>query len=274
MHQQIAAFDQLNAHLLGQEGVFKVCRIKNSGSQQHHRRLVPAGRFRAQRPQRGEQSLRVMIDGANAVIAKQRGENFLQHFAVRQHVGDAARHPKIVFQHGEAPVRKPHQVGAADADVNSARHRQIAHLAPEVAATVDQFPRHDAIGENSSTVVNVLQEQIQRRDSLRESTFDLPPFVVGNDSRQQVVGKDALRALVVAVHRKCDSLMQEREVGCLLALTHFLGRQLQQRLEKCLIVRTRHAGSLEHLVIGCVELIIPEGRPKQRAGRLRRGHRS
>ena len=143
---------------------------------------------------------------------------------------------------------------------------RFAHLAAEVAATVNQFAGHDAIGQNSAAVVNVFQKQVQRRDPLRQSAFDLPPFLVRNDARQQVVGKDALRAFVVAVHRKGDALMQKREVGRLLALAHFLGRQLQQRLEKRLIVRTRHSRRLEHLVVGAVELVIPKWRPKQARG--------
>ena len=235
MHQQIPAFDQLDAHLLRQEGVFEVGRIKYSGSQQDHRRLVPRlGLLRAQRPEGCEQRLSVMLDWRNSVVAEQCGKDFLQHLAIRQHVGDAAWHPEIVFQNGKAPVWKPHEVGAADADVNPARHRQIAHLAPEVAAAVNQFPRHDAIRENLSAVVNVLQEQVQRRDSLGEPTFDFAPFVVGNDSGEEIIRKDALGALVVPVYREGDSLMQKREVGRLLAFAHFLGRQLQKGLEKSL----------------------------------------
>ena len=41
VHQQIAAFDQLDAHLLRQKRVFEVCRIEYARRQQHHRRLMP-----------------------------------------------------------------------------------------------------------------------------------------------------------------------------------------------------------------------------------------
>jgi len=36
-----------------------------------------------------------------------------------------------------AAIRKAHQIGAADADVNSSRNRQVPHLAPEVTATIN-----------------------------------------------------------------------------------------------------------------------------------------
>src|SRR5258706_7906529 len=168
-----------------------------------------------------------MLDRRNTVIAEEGGEDFLQHLAIRQHVGDAARYPKIVFQHGEAAVWKPHQVGAADADVNPARDSQIAHFAPEVAATVYQFPGYDAIRENLSAMVNVLEEQIQRRDSLGESTFDFAPFVVGNDSGEEIIRENTFRAFIIAVYGEGYSLILKREVSRLLAFAHFFGSHLQ-----------------------------------------------
>src|SRR6202022_2522669 len=98
------------------------------------------------------------------------------------------------------------------------------------------LPGYDAIRQDFSGVIDVLQEKIQRRDSLGESTFDFAPFVVGNDSGGGIMRENTFGAFVVAVHRECDSLMQKREVRGLLALAHFLGRQLQKRLEKGLIV--------------------------------------
>src|SRR5260221_14415901 len=162
-----------------------------------------------------------MLDRRYAVIAEEGGEDFLQNLAIRQHVGDAARYPEIVLQHGKASMRKPYQVGAADADVNPARHRQIAHFAPKVAATVYQFPRYDAIRQNFSAVVDVLEEQIQRRDSLGESTFNLSPFVVGNDSGVEIIWENTFRAFIIAVYGEGYSLVQKREVSSLWDLSNF-----------------------------------------------------
>jgi len=58
-------------------------------------------------------------------------------------------------------------------------------------------------------VINVFEKEIQCGDSLREATFDLAPFLVRNDSRQQVIGEDALGTLVVSVHRERDPLVQK-----------------------------------------------------------------
>ena len=58
-------------------------------------------------------------------------------------------------------------------------------------------------------MINVFQEQIQRRNPLRETVLDFPPFRVRNDPRQQVIGKHPLGALFVAVDRERNPLMQE-----------------------------------------------------------------
>ena len=81
-------------------------------------------------------------------------------------------------------------------------------------------------------MVDVLEEKIQRGNTLGEATFDLAPLLVRDDARKQIIGKYALRALVVAVDGERNPLMQKREVGGLLALAQFFGRKFQQSLEK------------------------------------------
>ena len=95
--------------------------------------------------------------------------------------------------------------------------------------------------------------------------------VVGNDARQQIVGEYTLGAFVVAVDREGDALVQEREVGGLLALAQFLRREFEQGLEQSLIVRPRRTRRREHLIVGRVKLVISKRRTKQRE-RLRRVH--
>ena len=64
VHQQVAAFDQFNTHLLRKKRVLEIRGIENSRGQQDDFRFVPRRRTgRGQRPQSGEQSLRIVIDG-------------------------------------------------------------------------------------------------------------------------------------------------------------------------------------------------------------------
>ena len=95
-------------------------------------------------------------------------------------------------------------------DVDVAVHVHAAHLAPVVAAAVDQLARHDAFREDPALVVDVLEEQVDRGQPLRQPALERLPLGGRDDARQQVVGKDALGALVVAVDREGDALGEER----------------------------------------------------------------
>src|SRR6266700_5360555 len=107
-----------------------------------------------------------MVDRTHTVIPKESGENSLQHLAVRQHIGDAAGDAQIILEHSEASVGQSHQVGPANADVNTARHWQPTHLPAEMPAAVNEFAGNDPIGEDASLVIDVLKEKIQRGNAL------------------------------------------------------------------------------------------------------------
>src|SRR5207302_1346736 len=122
VNQKIAAFHELNAHLLSQERVLEVRRVENSRRQQNDSGLL-ASRVacRDERSQCRQQGLRVMINWADAVDLEQSRKNALQDFSIGQHVGNTAGNSQVVFEYGKAAVGQSHQVGAANADVNAAR---------------------------------------------------------------------------------------------------------------------------------------------------------
>ena len=126
-----------------------------------------------------ESSAGIVIHRQDFVVLKRVRESARHHQAVFQHVGNAARRAHIVFQHVEfAGLRIAHQIDAGDVRVNSARHFQADHLAPEMRAGIDQRARNLPVLENSLLAVNVLQEQIQRHHALRQAALDVLPFGV------------------------------------------------------------------------------------------------
>ncbi len=229
MRHQVAPFHQLNSHLAGEIGVLEVGRVEYTGTEQHSRRLRPS--FRGHGPQRAQQGLGIVLDGPHALQAKQIGENPLHDPAVGQHVGDAAGHAQIVFQHHELAAGQANQVRAYYRDVNVARHLQPAHLPPEVPAAVNNFAGHDAVGENAPLVIDVAQKEIQRRDALRQAAFDVVPLGAGDQARDQVIGKNPLCALSPTVNREGNALIQEGEVGGVLAPANFVRRKRGQHLQ-------------------------------------------
>ena len=260
--QQVAPFHQLNAHLAGEKGVFKIGRVVDTRRKQHNVWLAASNR--CQRLHCVEQRLPVEIERTHGIAVEERGKGALHHLAVDQHVGCAAGHAQIVFEHGKAPVWLADEVGADDCHVNAVWHIDIAHLAAEVLAAVDQLKGHHLVAENLRLMVNIIEKEIERGDTLREPTFNNIPFGGCDDAWQQVKGKDALRALGVAVDSEGDALKEKRFVGRTLTLLQLLRRQFEQCLIEQLILWTRVALAIKHFVKGSVKLIIDKGRVVQR----------
>ena len=119
-----------------------------------------------------EQLPGVVVDRADAVAREQAGEDALHHLRGSRACRTRRRHAQVVLEHDEAAVLDADQVGAGDRDVDVARHAHAAHLAPVVRAAVDQLARDDAFREDPALVVDVLQEQVERRDPLRQPALD------------------------------------------------------------------------------------------------------
>ena len=101
-------------------------------------------------------------------------------------------------------------------------------------------------------MVDVLEEQVERGDALGQPLFDRAPFGRGEDARHQVVGEDPLGALLLAVDREGDALVQERQLGRLLEIAQLVGGQLKHALVERAVGRPRRARGIEHLVVGGV----------------------
>ena len=121
---------------------------------------------------------------------------------------------------------------------------------------VNEMARHDAFLQDPAVLVDVLQEHVQRGEPLNQSSLDRLPFARRDDARQQIVGKDALGALVVAIDGECDPLVQERAVGILLSVAQICRRQLEQAAMQRVVRLARLARSIEHLVVTVVECIL------------------
>src|ERR1700719_4198575 len=153
-----------------------------------------------------------MFERADGTASKKKGKELLHHHAVGEHVGDAARDTKIIFEHREIAVRQAHDVRTDHRDIYVARDLQTAHLPAELPATVNHFARDDSVGEDVALVVHIAQKEIERGDALGEAALDKGPLVVSNDARQQVVMENSLGAFVVAIDGEGYPLIEKRHV--------------------------------------------------------------
>ena len=217
---QIAAFDQVDAHLAGKVSVLEVSGVEDAGREQNDVGLGAAlGRERAQR---GEKQLRIVLDGADAVALEELREGALHDAAIGEHVTDAGGNAEIVFEDDEFAGVEAEQVGADDGDVDVARDLEAAHLAAVVLATVDKLAGDDAVSEDFGVGVDVAQEEVEGGDALGEAALDAVPLLGGDEAGEQVVGEDALGAFIAAVDGEGDALGEEGEVGRLLAALDFI----------------------------------------------------
>ncbi len=121
-----------------------------------------------------------MLDRPHSLQAEQVGENPFHHPAVGEHVGDAAGHSQIIFQHHKFAAGRRIRSEPDDRDVDIARDLQSAHLPAKVFTAVNHFARNHSLGKNAAFVVDVAQEKIQRRDPLGKPTFDEVPLGAGD----------------------------------------------------------------------------------------------
>ncbi len=217
IHDQVAAFDELDAHLLREEAVLEIRAVVNPGRKQGDLSVVSSARRKA--AQNARQLGGIVIDGKNFVLLKRVGERAHHDQAIFQHVGNSAGRAHVVFEDAIfAGLRVAHQIDAADVRVNSARHFNADHLAQKMFAGINKRAGNLPVGKNALLAVHILQKQIQRDDPLREAAFDSLPFGIRDDAGNQIEGKQALGSTPVAVHSEGDSLKKEGKVGVLAAL--------------------------------------------------------
>ena len=72
MGDEVTALDQIDPHLAGQVGVFEIGRVEDAGREQYDVWLGTA--FRSERAQRGQQQLRIMLDGTHSIAMEKLGK--------------------------------------------------------------------------------------------------------------------------------------------------------------------------------------------------------
>jgi hypothetical protein len=127
-----------------------------------------------------------------------------------------------------------------------------------VLAAITQVAGNRAIGQDFSVRVDVAKKEIQCRNALGQAAFNAVPFLCGDQSRQQVIGKNAFSAFIATLHSECDALGEERKVRRLFSALQFIGWEAGESFSKSAIWGAQAAVSLAHFVVGLVEGIVSE----------------
>src|ERR1700722_1117969 len=148
-----------------------------------------------------------MIDGTDVGVAEQFREDPFHDLARGEHVRNAARDAKVVFQDHELAVGKTDQVGTHHRDIDISGGNDATHLTAEMFAAINHFARHDAVSQTTAFVVDIAQKHVESSDALRQAPLDDVPLGAGNNAGQKVVREDAFGTLVASINSKGDALM-------------------------------------------------------------------
>ncbi len=77
----------------------------------------------------------------------------------------------VVLQNSMGAICIAGEVGTADVNVDVSGHVGPYKAASVVGGVNSEIPRHDAIAQNQSVVIHVLQKQVECAHTLRESAF-------------------------------------------------------------------------------------------------------
>ena len=226
----------------------------------HPRRTA---RWRRQGAQAGGEPLRIVVHWMNDVVVKQFGKDALHDGAVLQHVGNAGRHPQIVFKHVQCALAVAHQVGAANMRPYAMR-RIYAHAAlPEILRLVDVVGGNHAVMKRLLIVVNVIDKGVQRLHPLLQAAGDVVPLALSDQAGHHVERPGPVDAggVFAAVNGEGDAHGANGQLGGGLALRKLLVRQSGKHPQQRPGAGTRPARRSDQFIPagGCVVLLPVDG---------------
>src|SRR5439155_10388874 len=143
-------------------------------------------------------------------------------------------------------------------DVDILRDIEMHELRAEVRGLPNVIFWNHAIAQNGLTVIDVVQEKIERGNSLLQTALDLFPFLSRNNSRDEIEGKNPLGALSVAVNGEGDALAQESERGQVTFAIEFSFGQLGETLQQPLVMGPGPARRGKHFIVKFARIVVGE----------------
>ena len=210
--EEVAALDQFDAELVGEEGMFVIGRIERTRRQQDDHRLVIAG-ARRDRAQAGQQRVGIILDRRDAVLGEEVGHQPHRHLAVLQHIGDAGGGAGVVLEHVENVGVDAHDVDAGDMDPDVVGRAAADHFGPVIGVAQDQFGRDQPLFEDRARAIDVAQEHVQRIHPLDEAGLQPRPFRARDQAGNDVEGDKPLGGVLVAIDAEGDADAAEHIFG-------------------------------------------------------------
>ena len=252
---EIAALDQLDAHLRRQEDVLEVGRVEHAGREHHHGRAI-ARRRRSHPVQRVEQRAAVVVDGTDLLIGEHRGEHPGHRDPVLDDVADAAGVAEVVLEHAVGAVPVTDEVDPGHQAPGAERHGDAERLTAEAVGGFDHPGRDDPLVQRGPLPhVEVVEEGVEGLHPLHQAGLDVVPLVGRQDAGEEVHREGALDALALVVDGEGDALAAERRIAQAGPLEQVVGGEPGEPGQQRRVVGTDATVVVEDLVEEPVELV-------------------
>src|SRR5438477_11384220 len=213
--------------------MLEISGVVDARRQQHDCRILfPCGRDVSKNV---EQLLALVIHRPDPVLGKEIWKNTAHDLPVLNDVGNARRAARVIFENKKIAIPIAHQIGAANVDVNVLRDAEVHELRPEMRRLPDVILGNHAIAQNRLAVIDVVQEEVERGDSLFQTALDFLPFRGGDNSRNQIEGKNSLGPLRIAINSESDALAQKSERSQFTFAVEFVFLQLDETFQQSLV---------------------------------------
>jgi hypothetical protein len=247
LDDEVAAFDQLDAELVGEERVLVIGGVVDARRHQCDGWL--RGRaIRCHRAQRGQQFVRIAFDWRDAVAREQVWKQPHHDLAIFQHVGHARRRARVILERDEILGVDPDDVDAGDVNIDVVRHVLAVHLRTEYRILEDQVVRDDPGAENVAAVIDVPEEHVERAHALAKPPFQQRPFLRRKDARNHVKGDQPFLGLGIAIDREGDADPAKQQLGFLAAIFEGFRRRFLQPAGEFLVGRAEMVPGTIHLI--------------------------
>ena len=118
------------------------------------------------------------------------------------------------------------QIGASDVTPDSLRWKESVAGFSIRCRFAEQLARNDAFVDRCLIVIDVIDEHVERADTLLETSFDAGPFCRFDDSWNNVEWKDLLSAAGVAINSEGNAHAVQSSLDRFLTFSQNTKRQI------------------------------------------------
>ena len=170
-------------------------------------------------------------------------------------VGNTRRRAHVVLEYAQASVSAAHEINPCNMDAHTAGRNDSGHRVMEVLRRHHEPPGNDAVPQDLTGAVHVVEERFERAHALGDAALDEQPLARRDHARDEV---ERERPLLLARVRERDAAIAEHAIARRAALVEVVARQRLNLLEQRCVVLAWTPAHLEHLVAAAGQEIVVE----------------